>query len=69
VRSIISMSELSPFTVNTMKTEILVTPSEETALSDLKQGEIDPVIKWNFAWSYEKRNFVTRYVTILETIF
>jgi len=43
-----------------MKTEILVTPSEETTLIDLKQGEIDPVIKWNFAWSYEKRNLVTR---------
>lgn len=54
------MAEFAPFHVNAANIDILVTPSEETPLTDLKKGEIDPVIKWNFTWEYDKKTFVTR---------
>lgn len=62
------MTELKPFYVRATTDirqediDVLVTPSEETKLEDLKQGDVDPVIKWSFAWSYDKRNYVTRYL-------
>ncbi len=60
------MLDLSPFQVvattglRQQDIAIVVTPSEETELTDLKQGDSDPVIKWNFAWSFEKKNYITR---------
>jgi hypothetical protein len=53
------MSNLLPFEVKG-QIDVLVTPKEETNLTDLKQGEDDPVIKWSFTWQFDKRNFVTR---------
>jgi hypothetical protein len=39
---------------------VIVTPKEETTLTDLKEGEGDPVIKWSFSWSWEDRKYNTR---------